>query len=49
MSAFVMLLRNLCITLAVISVPLLLIWWMERYKLDKVKKSVEKILCLRWK
>ena len=41
MSEFLMLLRNLCITLAVISVPLLLIWWMERHKLDKVKKRGE--------
>ena len=35
--------RNLCITFAVIAVPLLLLWRIERYKLNKTKKSVEEI------
>ena len=43
MSELMIFLRNLCITLAVISIPLLLLWWIERYKLNKVKKSVKEI------
>lgn len=43
MSELVIFLRNLCITLAVISVPLLLMWQIECYKLKKAKKSVKEI------
>ena len=43
MSELMIFLRNLCITLAVISVPLLLMWLIERYKLNKAKKSAEEI------
>lgn len=41
MSEIIIFIRNFTCTLAVISIPLLILWLIERYKMRRVEKSVE--------